>query len=101
MRWIAILLSMYSLLLALRPCEHLHNAISDAQSENKEHGSDQGENNLCSPFCVCSCSTSIDIVPLDYVELEDIDFPISVLFGMDSQKMQGDFMPCVWQPPKL
>jgi len=99
MKWFAILLSLYTLLLSVRPCDHEHN-FSDHVSSQDAHGQ-HDEESQCSPFCVCACASSIALVTVINFQIELKEFILKKSVSHFAQQMLGDFMPSFWQPPKI
>ena len=101
MKLIAIILSIYVLVLTAIPCTDTHISESSSVSvELSEHSHNQFDNiDSCTPFCYCNCCQSISlisvynnqIISFSTIELE---FPILVQAEIGQLKT-------FWKPPKI
>ena len=100
--YITALLTTYLFALMLLPCTDNCNAYAQAnefncQTNQEEH---QDENDACSPFCYCTCCSTIMIV---------IDLPAPIYFPHKTVQCFARFeqlffskaFTFIWQPPKL
>jgi len=100
MRFLALIFSMYILLLTSLPCkemkekDHAQNAPVSQSSNNHDNC------NECSPFCTCNCCATPMVCQLDLV-----DFQVSTIVRKHETtyptlfvtQLSGD----IWQPPQL
>ena len=103
MRLLAVILSLYLVLLGIMPCgdateEHNHKEKIEAGAHSDHDSADE---DLCSPFCSCSCCGvtlaffSLEIqLPFKQAGLSEIKYPQS-----ESQILQTSTS--FWQPPKI
>lgn len=106
MRFLAILLSAYILLLSCYPCQdsgetHQHTKKEQlAHAHSDCHGHDDGE--VCSPLCACGCCT-IHCISANYF----LSFPPlnTTVWHSRNSSYKTPFVPllvrAIWQPPKL
>jgi hypothetical protein len=103
MKYLAILLSLYTLYLVSTPCvdEALHcNNVVAGQTEQQHPGGSEGHADACSPFCICSCcSVPVTLVPGTFISQPFFSFQRSIL--PESPLFISFFSVAFWQPPKL
>lgn len=102
-----IILSLIILLISSMPCADLEvNSFAHSSekfiSNNENHSHDE-ENDLCSPFCICSCCGS---QMASYSQSIVIDFPIpskdiKTLLPSYKSIFTSNFYGSIWQPPQI
>ena len=104
MKFLAVLLSLYILLLTAIPCADVAPGNSLCKSEitksTANHNHQHPDIDHCSPFCTCNCCAS-PVLQIDTV----VDF-ICIKFSTYtypeySSAITSWFTPSIWQPPKL
>ena len=107
MKLISYILSIYMLVLALVPCsdgiDFIHgNCDSSTEiADNSHNHSDHDHQDLCTPFCTCTCCGSMFTMPttLDY---SDCHSKISTECIHNYQSSYSfDYSKGVWHPPAL
>ncbi|MFZ7169629.1 MAG: DUF6660 family protein [Bacteroidota bacterium] len=92
----------YLVAIMLMPCNdicnnHQYEAPISVQSASEHHEMD---NNICSPFCFCSCcSTAMNILYLPNISLQVQ--PALQDFVLFDQKFFSIDNSSIWQPPKI
>jgi hypothetical protein len=105
-KWIAIILSLYLLVLSNMPCADLEigSAIhKTAQFSSESNHSHDKDNDLCSPFCACNCCGA-QVLSCEIPEI--IDFPvnhsiITVPLPSYHSVFASNFYGSIWQPPQI
>ena len=62
MRYLAIILSIYSLLLTVVPCSDAHSTVQKSDVSEMVQSTDNVNDvhlDLCSPFCACACCQTL------------------------------------------
>ncbi|MCR4029918.1 MULTISPECIES: DUF6660 family protein [Flavobacterium] len=106
MKWIAILMSIYLMVLSNMPCADMevnsamHKTVQFASEDNHSHDKD---NDLCSPFCACNCCGA---QVLSYEAPLSFEFPkpytqISIPLPSYNSVFISDFFGSIWQPPQI
>ena len=107
MRIASYILATYMLILALMPCaDGLSVLYPECTSsinieENSHNHSDHEHEDLCSPFCVCSCCGSLSIIPgtVEYyysVDIISTDCIFTYQFSYSFDFNKGE-----WHPPAI
>ncbi|RQO30144.1 hypothetical protein DBR32_11195 [Taibaiella sp. KBW10] len=110
MKYSTFFFALYLLVLSLVPCSDMYNecnrkvetkaAISIA--ETHDHNNDQED--ICSPFCVCSCC-SIGIVSHHFtppvIRITHPFFAPAPKISVRNSFFISNFYGNIWQPPKL
>ncbi|HEX8016016.1 MAG TPA: DUF6660 family protein [Flavobacterium sp.] len=101
------ILSIVILILSCMPCADMGiNSFAHTKSElvsKQDNHSHEKENDLCSPFCICSCCGS---QMASYSRPMAIDFPIPFK-DIETQLptyqsiFTSNFYGSIWQPPQL
>ena len=106
MKLFSIIISIYIIALSCLPCADMEvNSLAHTTTKftaNHEDHSHDKENDLCSPFCICSCCGS-QVVSLFHIDA--INFPI-LFKGIKTQLptyksvFASNFYGSIWQPPQ-
>jgi hypothetical protein len=103
MKFIAIIFSVYLVLLTVKPCidapieNKLHKIeIAGQETNNHEHGNSDN----CSPFCTCNCCATSVIMQEYAVQLTCFSFTGKQYFPV-SYGFVSDPSVSIWQPPKV
>ena len=102
MKLLASILSVYFLLLTVTPCVDLPNDNCSHRtmlSQYSDHHN-QGDVDLCSPFCTCNCCSSpitysaeiLNVKCLVFSQTQHSEYTLAYL---------SLFFDSIWQPPKL
>ncbi|MEL1252982.1 DUF6660 family protein [Flavobacterium sp. DGU38] len=101
------ILSILILILSCMPCADMEaNSFTQKKAElasKHDNHSHNKENDLCSPFCICSCCGS---QMASYSQPVAIDFPI-LSKGIKKQLptyqsiLSSSFCGSIWQPPQI
>ncbi len=107
MKLFNIIISIYITALSCLPCTDMEvNSLAHTTTKftaNHEEHSHDKENDLCSPFCICSCCGS-QIISL--FQIDTINFPIQSK-GIKTQLptyksvFASNFYGSIWQPPQI
>ncbi len=103
-RAIRFILALYILLISVYPCGDGDPCLDEQQAEigvfdTASHDNEDGDQNLCTPFCNCTCCaaqvqlTDIAFISFDYTHNTELKPPYlltSVVSGGTS----------IWQPPR-
>ena len=105
MKFLAIILSAYMLLLALLPCgdevecmdeERYETAFNDNTRQDHENHSE-----ICSPFCICACCGQVlNVLTTPYFALKP-HFSVSSHTAFYKDPYFEIIPIAIWQPPKL
>ena len=107
MKLFSIIVSIYIIALSCLPCADIevssfaHNATKFT-GNHEDHSHDK-ENDLCSPFCICSCCGT-QIVSL--LHIDTINFPIpskgiKTKLPTYTYVFASNFFGSIWQPPQI
>jgi hypothetical protein len=105
MKFVGVVICLYMLLLALKPCSDSIECISitthnkpTTEQHKHEHNEDVEH---CSPFCICACCGQLTYS----TSFPDFQFSIELnkqrpSFSYDDSKV-GSIALDIWQPPKI
>jgi hypothetical protein len=101
MKFISILLTLYTLSLSVMPCADGYTCSDEAQesslARSTEHDAD--EEDFCSPFCVCACCAQSVWTPhLVYETKVATNEQQTFIYELPNFSSQ---IQSIWQPPKL
>ncbi|WP_341224761.1 DUF6660 family protein [uncultured Arcticibacterium sp.] len=104
MRLTTFILSISVLLMAIMPCGDdfllsVKGNVEGARLVDRTHQHQDGEEDDCSPFCLCQCCGSsfafdLSLVPLKLWEFTTYSYSFNYSFNYT-----GDFSVGVWHPP--
>ena len=105
MKVIGIILSFYIAYLVCYPCMDSQSCwdeqrVGIAVVDVQDHDHQEGEQDFCSPFCICSCC-STQIQQPSYFYFDARQEGASVLNGVLRQAFVKPFANTIWQPPKI
>ena len=98
---LANVLWVYLLTLLVLPCNDTCGSDSHVQPITLEQAQDhhEEENNLCTPFCTCSCcATPVLVGHLQELELNVAEFARHSDY---SHSFFSSYSHSIWQPPKI
>ncbi len=100
--YIATILSVYLFALMVMPCNdgcnsHPHEEPITIQQAEEHH---QADNDLCSPFCFCTCCASA-MNAVNFPALNTIPPVTEKKFTAFYQSLLSQEHSSIWQPPKL
>jgi hypothetical protein len=104
-KFLALILALYVLLLPCVPCMDMDECTGDSATETSSSSTnhDNDENEACNPFCSCACCGQVFYPNLQpgktaaYKPL--IDLKYQSLYTCNA--LSSDFYGNIWQPPKL
>ncbi|WP_147271957.1 DUF6660 family protein [Marinilabilia salmonicolor] len=101
MKYLAVILSMYVMVLTAIPCNDVHAANTNSVSlELSEQSPNQTNDvDLCSPFCFCHCCQT-----LSFPSFFSISFINLVVITLDIKLKEPAIsspVASIWQPPKI
>ncbi|MCW3116928.1 MAG: hypothetical protein JWM28_1010 [Chitinophagaceae bacterium] len=102
MKLLQIILSTYLIFLSVVPCTDTEAGALDSETViSTTAGTQQQDNDLCSPLCVCSCCAGFSIAShlrnLPSVTIVLGEEPESIYFDPQIKELLRSF----WQPPKV
>ncbi|WP_310586047.1 DUF6660 family protein [Runella sp. MFBS21] len=106
MKILAVILSIYVLVLSGLPCEDdaCHGMNNGkASSSQSNHADHQGDTKCCSPFCTC-CGSNIAFsfhFPVLVPENRTSFFTQKVKIAFHNDSFFSNFYGNIWQPPKI
>lgn len=104
MRILAILLSVYIVLLSAAPCHCELDAIThDDHTEQHDDGAASHDcSGACSPFCLCNaCTGFTNKTFYSYFQLKTPEYvPLGHTLYL-SQTYSSPFLQGIWQPPRI
>lgn len=100
MKYIAVILSVYVMVLTAIPCNDVHAGTNSATLELSEQSQNHTSDvDLCSPFCFCHCCQT-----LSFPSFFSISFINMVEITLDIKFKEPAFsspVASIWQPPKI
>ncbi len=101
MKYIAVILSVYIMVLTAMPCDDMHTADSNSTSfELSEQNHNQANDlDLCSPFCFCHCCQTISFPSFYDGLLSDVEV-VTLNIPFKESRFSNPFS-SIWQPPKI
>lgn len=102
MKWLSLLLVIYTLCLELPPCNDrtpTSNSTGLTISQHQDHCSDHQDQ--CGPLCTCACCSHAPIVQLFQpgLHLPVINLAEQCIRSVENRSVKRPVN--VWQPPKL
>lgn len=84
------------------PCaDHVQDATVIAITESQEGSHDDTHKDYCSPFCICSCcSTVLNIEQVNTISFITILLPSKGEIAYETNFYSFDYS-SIWQPPQL
>jgi hypothetical protein len=103
MKFIAVLLSIYTIFLACLTCADARVNNTSQCSISKSEASDHHEDDVCSPFCICSCCGSQVISQIDetFFSFRQFLFVSDKIISVAVPVFISGFFGSFWQPPKI
>ncbi|MGZ0016795.1 DUF6660 family protein [Yeosuana sp. AK3] len=101
MKYLAIILSVYVMVLTAMPCADIHVANPNPISlELSEQSNNQASDiDLCSPFCFCHCCQTLSFPSFHDGLLFNVS-KATLNTTLKESKFSSPFYP-IWQPPKI
>lgn len=100
MRLLAIILAFYSLALSLVPCNDVHADEHGSTVIHKNADDHEEHNDVCTPFCQCSCCQSF----VDLLQIKPFK-PTAFIPNINFSNYIEESLPLLsvdhWQPPKI
>jgi hypothetical protein len=104
MRFLILLFNLYLLVLPCLPCGDVDECVKENKKSNllqKEHNPKDGHTeDTCTPFCHCSCCTSLVTFLAHTTEKHKIKFLIKKNYNLESTQYATNSGSAIWQPPK-
>lgn len=100
-KFLCFLLSLYTLSLSVMPCNDVHDGMASSvvtMQQAQEHH--QTDNDVCSPFCICSCCQGFMAVTCLTDTVISLKESLLNFSGYSEQFISSAFA-SIWQPPKL
>ena len=101
MKFIAVILSVYVMVLTAMPCTDIDTVDSNSVSyELAEQNHNQSNDlDLCSPFCFCHCCQTLSFPSFYDGFLSDVKV-VNLNIPFKESRFSSPFS-SIWQPPKL
>lgn len=101
LKYIAVILSMYIMVLAAMPCSDVHAADTNSASivllvQGQNHTNDV---DLCTPFCFCHCCQTLSFP--SYYDGISSDVEMLALNITFKEPRFSNPLSSIWQPPKI
>jgi len=103
MKFLAIILSFYLLMLTAIPCIDVHSDNVKHKTELTQEPQDfpqHSDSDNCSPFCTCNCCATFVVFQAFQVQLNCFPFSEKQYFPVSSIFI-SDPLASIWQPPKI
>ncbi len=105
MRFVAVFLSVYILLLSCMPCGDVKDCkeLNGNRTEysTSAHSGHENDIETCSPFCSCLCCGQTANFGIYTAEIKCTIYSTTPKFFFPSASFQSEFHSSIWQPPKL
>ncbi|MFZ6037577.1 MAG: DUF6660 family protein [Bacteroidota bacterium] len=100
MKYLAVILSMYVMVLTAIPCNDVHAANTNSVSlELSEQSPNQTNDvDLCSPFCFCHCCQTLSFPSFFNGLLSNVEV-VALNITFKESRFSNHFS-SIWQPPK-
>ena len=99
-KFCAVILSLFFLVLTFVPCADDGTNISVESGQIAEGHLDHGTTEMCPPFCECQCC-STQIITSNLATFEPVNFEISKLVAPYKNKIHKDIFISFLQPPQI
>jgi len=101
MKYIAVILSVYVMVLTAMPCTDNHAADSNSVSYelSEQYHNQANDLDLCSPFCFCHCCQTLSFPSFFDGLLSDIKV-LTLNIPFKESTFSSPFN-SIWQPPKI
>lgn len=100
MKFLAVILSVIVLALAVMPCCTFDNCDDDSQTEHANTKKTNDCETPCSPFVSCTCCPGICVTPtIEFVTASSI--VVEKSYTIYNQSFVSLYCPNIWQPPKI
>ena len=101
MKYVAVILSVYVLVLTAMPCVDVYAANTDSVSIEltKQNPNPANDVELCSPFCFCHCCQTLSFpsfFQISFINL--VKVPLNI--ELKELSFSSPIAP-IWQPPKI
>jgi len=105
MRLLALILSIYVLILSVIPCpdipeDHTASNIEQTQQAQQSTGSHAEHTDHCSPFCTCSCCYIPAIVLCQAIQFKDFSL-LQENYSLYKPSYSSFIQTSIWQPPQM
>lgn len=103
MRFTAFIMALLVLVLSCLPCADA-DAMPDVKTELLKHsgpGHPHQHEDLCSPFCHCSCCSTFSIITIPLLIPAPIQQPAGITYTAQVPDAVIEISLPVWQPPQL
>ena len=101
MKYMAVILSVYVLVLTAMPCNDVHAANTNSVSIEltKQNPNQANDVDLCSPFCFCHCCQTLSFP--SFFRISNINLvEISLAINLKEPSFSSP-VATIWQPPKI
>jgi hypothetical protein len=101
MKFIAVILSVYIMVLTAMPCDDVYAANTNSASLElvKQSPNQTNDIDLCSPFCFCHCCQTLSF--LSFFCISNVNLvKITLDIKLKEPAFSSPIAP-IWQPPKI
>lgn len=100
MKYIAVILSVYVMVLTAIPCNDVHAGTNSATLELAEQSQNHTSDvDLCSPFCFCHCCQTLSFPSFFNGLLSNVEV-VALNITFKESRFSNHFS-SIWQPPKI
>jgi hypothetical protein len=104
MRAVSFILSIVTFCLAVCPCGDRYEWADDSASEmvaTIDHQHSSGEQDACTPFCICTCCATHVQLPIDFdLTTLNPEHNTPVITAYLEKSLSSEAL-SIWQPPRL
>ncbi|WP_430971575.1 DUF6660 family protein [Sunxiuqinia rutila] len=101
MKYVAVILSVYIMVLTAMPCDDVHAANTNSVSLElvKKSPNQTNDIDLCSPFCFCHCCQTLSFP--SFFRISNVNLvKITLDIKLKEPAFSSPIAP-IWQPPKI
>lgn len=104
--FIVYILGIHILALSIMPCSDAYNECQNnttTQEALQSHNHKNDQNDICSPFCICTCCSSIVNPKFTSLSIRSPKFSIAstIKFPIQDFSLISNYYGNIWQPPKI
>lgn len=109
MKFFNIIFSIYLVALSCLPCDDVelnsaaHKTVEITSNHDEKSNNHDKENDLCSPFCSCSCCGSqiVSFFKITTLSFNIVSKNIRTKLPSYTPKFISNFYGSIWQPPQI
>jgi len=103
MKYLAIILSLFTMTMTALPCDDDFSISKDSLTEihTDSHNDNESFGDLCSPFCTCVCCASLVVEPSFNQESRITETMYTDLNSFYTFSYTSDYLDRIFQPPQV